>query len=214
MSIERFLRERTNKIEIIDEFKNIIISESYKKMPKYTKSKKVTTDDIIKHLLTIGNMSYISGDIYLFEHFIESLFEIININSGIINIDELLKHIYNFGIMSSHAHNINLYSIIINNIEKIIYELKEPIPINNYLYILKNLALKSEKENFDLGILEIIKTFKKINKYFINNNIQINKVYLKNILIILIYSAEKNNKEYLKNMILNEINNLITQNIK
>jgi len=214
MSIERFLRERTNKIEIIDEFKNIIISESYKKMPKYTKSKKVTTDDIIKHLLTIGNMSYISGDIYLFEHFIESLFEIININSGIINIDELLKNIYNFGIMSSHAHNINLYSIIINNIEKIIYELKEPIPINNYLYILKNLALKSEKENFDLGILEIIKTFKKISKYFINNNIQINEVYLKNILIILIYSAEKNNKEYLKNMILNEINNLITQKSK
>ena len=209
MSIKRFIDERIEKRELINELKNMIISESYKKKSKY---KKVTINDIIKHLITIGNMSYISGDMYLFEHFIESLFEIINANSGIINNDELLKHIYNFGIMSSHSHNINLYLIIINNLEKNIYGLKETLSINNYLVFFKNLALKSEKENFELGILETIKIFKKINEYFINNNIEINRIYLKNIIILLIYYAEKNKKESLKNIILNEINEIINKN--
>lgn len=206
MSFKKYVRKRSEKIELIDEIKDIILTESRKEMSIYSGFK---IDEIIKIFINIGYKSYFSGDMDIFEYFIDSLFELVSSNSEIISAEELLKYINYLGNMSIHNHNIIPFYTIITNIQKKIYELNELNTINNYLNIIKNLAFKSEKENFEIGILEILNKLKYINNYFIKNNLQINNIFLKNIIISLIYHTDMNNKEYLKNKIIAEIEDIL-----
>ena len=184
---------------LIDEFKNIILKGSTNQIKMFDKLGVSTIQGVLKYFINIGNRAYFSSDIDTFEYFIESLFNIINVENKKVENDELIEQVYHYGLISIHNFNTALYFIIVKQLKINIYELKETKYINEYLFILKNLALKSGLNNFESGVLEIINIFKDLNEYFINNDMKINRFYLKSIMISLIYSAEKNQQKSLKN---------------
>lgn len=209
MSVKIFVKERAEKRKLLSDIKKIIIKHSSKELKIFDKLNISTLDGVLELLINIGNMSYVSGDNDIFEYFIESLFDIIHADIKELNKEEIIKYIHNYGVVSAKDHDIIPYSIIIDNLKEYIFELKETKSINSYLRVLRDLALKSETNNYELGTLEALHVFRDLNEHFIEKNMHINRFYLKNIVISLISSTEISHHERLKNKVLVEANEIL-----
>jgi len=208
MSLKNFVSNRSEKIEILSQIKDIILKQSDKQLQTLKKLNISKFDEVLQIFLNIGNMSYISGDIVLFEFFIKSLFELMHAESEALDKDELMKYIQNYGLKSVKDHDIAQFSIILNNLKEYTFELKGTKNINSYLRILKNLALKSESHNYELGTFEVLSVFNELNGYFKDKKMDINRFYLHNNLISLMSSAEINHHERLKYRILKDFDEI------
>lgn len=204
MSLKRYLKERQEKRKLLSEIKDIIIDKSNKKIKNLKKFNINSIDEVMKMHVNIGNTTYLSGNNDAFEYYIESLFEIINAKCDNLNNDDLLENIKKYGVMSAHNYNIITYSIILNSIKKQIIKLSDLQSINQYIKILGELALITENINYEEAIMEALQAIKEIHDYMIDENMQVNKVYLQNIIISLIHSAGINQHEYLKRIIITE----------
>jgi hypothetical protein len=166
-------------------------------------------EDDIHILNNIGSMAYFSGNIDVFDYYIE---QILNLHKSIYD-NEKKSIFYNvfrdYCIISVSSYNLIFYRILINSIKKEIMKMKNPVEIRNYLKILKSLSEHALKNNFDEGILYFTDIYKSINQYFVKNNMNISKIHLKMILLNLFISSEILNKESIKNYIITETNNLL-----
>lgn len=209
MSIKKYVRERHEKRKLLSEMKNIIIEEPKKEFKTLRQLNINTISEVMEMYINIGNMSYISGDNDLFEYFIESLFDIINAAPEKFNERELVKYIYKYGLMSSRNYNITPYCIILSNIKTNVFKSEDMQIINQYLKILENLAITSEAHNYESGTMETLHILKDIDDYLKEKNMEVNRFYLKNIVISVIHSAEKNQHEHLKDKIVAESNEIL-----
>ncbi len=214
MSLKRYLKERQEKRKLLSEIKNIITDESYKKLKNLKKFNINSIDEVMKMYFNIGNTTFLSGNNDAFEYFIESLFEIINAKCDNLNNNDLLENIKKYGVMSAHNYNIITYSIILNAIKRQIFTLADLQSINQYIKILGELALISENINYEEAVMEALQAIKEIHDYMIDKNMQVNRVYLQNIIISIIHSARINQHEYLKRIIITETKDkLMLQNV-
>lgn len=202
MSIKKYINEGMEKRKVIEEIQTIILEEDEKGTRRGRREQ--SAQILIKLLINIGNQAYTLGDIETFESFTSSLFELMDYEIEGIESEEIFKHIRNFVLMSTHSHSIYLYSIILEKFSKSLTQIKDAELVNNYLQILKEIALSSITNNFEIGVLEVVNTFKTINNFFIENKMYISSLYLKNLMVLLIYSAEKYQYDQLKIKIINE----------
>lgn len=209
MSVKRYVKERHTKRELLLEIKKMIIEESSEEMKTFEILNVNTVDEVMRQFINIGNMSYFCGDNDAFEYFIESLFDIVNAEPNGIDSEELIKRIYHYSLMSAQNYDIIAYSVILNNIKKNILKLTEAQPVNQYLMILKDLAVISVSNNLKAGIMEALHAFRGINDHFVDNKMHINRMYLKNIIISIVYSAEKSRHEKLKDTLLAESSEIL-----
>lgn len=202
MSVKHLVKERAEKRKLLSEIKEAILEGPNKKMNTFKKLNIRTLDEALSLLINIGNMSFVSGDNDIFEPFIEALYEIVHANIEGLEKERLIKYIHNYGLRSAKDHDIIPYSIVLKNLKEHVLDLRETRSVNAYLGILKNLALKSETSNYELGTLEALRVFRELNGHFADNGMHVNKFYLKSIMISLMSSAETNRHERLKHKIL------------
>jgi len=201
MSIKKYINEGMEKRKVIEEIQSIILEDE----KNHRRGRKEQPAPVLmKLLINIGNQAYTLGDIETFESFASSLFELMDYEIEGIESEEIFKHIRNFVLMSTHSHNIYLYSIILEKFAGSLIQTQDAEMVNSYLQILRELALGSITNNFELGVLEVVNTFKTINDYFIGNQMYISSLYLKNLMVMLIYSAERYQHDQLKTKILDE----------
>ncbi len=208
MSVKDLIKERSEKRKLLSEIKLIILKDPQKRIKDFKKMNVKTIDDVLGLFINIGNMAYFSGDNDTFEFFMDSLFDVMHMNLEL-DREKMIKCIYNYGLLSVHNHDVIPYSIILNNFRKTIFKLTETITINNHLRILKDLALSSEINNYELGIVDVLNVFKDLNDHFRDKNMNVNRLYLQNIVISLISSSESNHHERFKNTMLTETKKLL-----
>lgn len=209
MSLKRYLKEREEKRKLLSEIRDIIIDEPNKKIKNLKKFNISTIDEVMKMYINIGNTTYSSGDNDAFEYYIESLFEIIKAKCEDFNNNDLIKNIKKYGIMSAHNYNIIKYSIILNIIKRHVFKLEDLQSINQYIKLLGDFTLIAENNNYEEAVMETLQVIKKIHDYLIDKSMHVNVVYLKNIIISLIHSAEINQHEYLKKIIIMEVKDIL-----
>lgn len=209
MSVKNLIKERTEKRRQLSEIKEAILEGQNKKKNKFKKLNIRTLDEALSLLINIGNMSFVSGDNDIFEPFIEALFEILNADIKGLEKERLIKYIHNYGLRSAKDHDIIPFLIVLKNLKEPVLNLKETASVNAYLRILKNLVLKSETANYELGTLEVLRMFRELNGHFTDNDMHVNKFYLKSITISLMSSAETNRHERLKHKILAGAKNIL-----
>jgi hypothetical protein len=209
MSVKHLVKERAEKRKLLSEIKEAILEGPNKKRNTFKKLNIRTLDEALSLLINIGNMSFVSGDNDVFEPFIEALYEIVQADIEGLEKERLIKYIHNYGLRSAKDHDIIPYSIVIKNLKEHVLDLRETRSVNAYLGILKNLALKSETSNYELGTLEALRVFREFNGHFNDNAMYVNKFYLKSIMISLMSSAETNRHERLKHKILAEAKEIL-----
>jgi hypothetical protein len=209
MSVKKYVKEQHEKRKLLLKLKNIIIEEPKKEFKTLKQLDIKTLSEVMEMYINIGNMSYFTGDNDIFEYFIESLFDIINAAPVKFNEEELIKYIYKYGFMSSRNYNITPYCIILSNIKSNIFRSEDMQLINQHLDMLENLAMTSEEHNYESGTMETLHILKDIDDYLKKKNMEVNRFYLKNIIISVIHSAEKNQHEHLKDKIVAESNEIL-----
>jgi hypothetical protein len=208
MSSRKFIRDRIEKRELIDDLKNAILSGSEGRVRGFEKLGANSINDVLDLMISVGNTAYTTGEIDVFNYFIGSLFDIVNSNAEI-DLDELLESIFQFGVMSTYSYDIYSYSIILENFVDYTCSLKEMETIEQNLHILKKLALESDKKGFDSGVLQVAVAFKDIADYLQKENMLLSRFFLKNHLISMIYTVDKKKKEDLKENIIREIGEIL-----
>jgi len=209
MSVKKFINELAEKRKLIDEMTNLILSGSSKKLRKFHKIDMDTPEEVVKFFINIGNMSFYSGDYDTFQYFVDSLFKIMYEEDDWIDSNEVMKYICDYVLVSIHNHNVYSYSIIMNKLKEYVYKQEEIEEINQSLRILKDLALNSVSTNFILGFNVLSEIFKDINSHFKMNDMHVSSLFLKNIIISLIYNAQINHNENIKNKIILETSEVL-----
>lgn len=209
MSVKNFIKEREEKQRLLLELKNIILKEDSRGLKIFKKLNIKDFDEVLKLFVNIGNTSYVSGDNYIFEYFVESLFEMINADPEELDKEEIIKYIHNYGIMSAQNYDIISYSTIVEGFKENIVMQEETKVINYHLKILRELASKAVALNFELGVLEVLNALRDIHGRFVDDDKQVNGLYLMNTIISLIYSAERSRNLDLKEKIIFETNGVL-----
>ena len=207
MSIKKYISEGMEKQKVMEEIFNILTEEDDRNIRRGRKEQSMET--IVNLLINIGNQAYTQGDLDTFKNFISTIFDLMDYEIPSIKTDDLLKHVRNFVLMSTHNHNIYTYSTIMEQFNMSLRKITDAQIIYEYLQILRELALGSIRNNFELGVLEVVSTFRSINNHFTENQMYISSLYLKNLMVMLIYSAEKYRHEQLKEKIIEETLNFL-----
>jgi hypothetical protein len=202
MSIKKYISESLEKQKVMEEIYNILTEDDERNVRRGRREQSMET--IVNLLINIGNQAYTQGDLDTFKHFISTLFELMDYELDNIKTEDLLKHVRYFVLMATHNHNIYTYSTIMEQFNQSLRKIDDSQIVNEYLQILRELALGSIRNNFELGVLEVVKTFRSINDHFSENKMHISSLYLKNLMIMLIYSAEKYQYDQLKQTIIEE----------
>ncbi len=202
MSVKNFLRERAGNKELLHEIKSIILEDSPSSINGFRKSGVSSIEDFVDLFMNMGNMAYHTGDIELFDEFIGALFELIDSGSDEIDSEQMMRYIYNYGAMAARGLDIYPFVAIMKNLVFRLYEEKGVEEINESLRVIRSMALKSDKSDFELGTMEVVDALKEINDHLLSNELHVNRVYLQNIVISLVYSSERNQHEDTKTRIL------------
>jgi hypothetical protein len=199
MKINDYLKGLTNKRNLIDEVKEVIINGSIQKNKTLRKSGITTEEDVFGLLINHGSISLSSGDIDAFRHFIAALYEIMEANPSYV--EKISEHVERFSYLVARERNVYNLSSIIQPIIGNIQSLETMDSVNEDLKSLGKLASICEGENFDAGVLEVIQSLGVLHKHFEDEGKHVNDVYLKNLVISIIASVErKGNRELLEQL--------------
>jgi len=189
MSIKEFIRGRSKKRKLIDEFRKTIVSGAIQKNKTFRKAGITTKDEALQLMINVGFELYSSGDIDTFRHFIDSLYDIIDSDQSISG--EVTGHIEKFGIMTSRDHHYYHFSSVVRATEEHTSELRAVESVNGGLKTLGVLASMCQKEEFEEGVLEVLEALLGLHSFFEEEDMQVNVLYLKNVVISIIASAER-----------------------
>ena len=199
MKINDYLKGLTNKRNLIDEVKDIIINGSIQKNKTLRKSGITTEEDVFGLLINHGSISLSSGDIDTFRHFIEALYEIREDNPSYS--EKISEHVERFSYLVARERNVYNLSSIIQPLIVDIQSLETVESVNVELKSLGKLASICEGEGFDAGVLEVIQALRALHEHFEDEEKHVNDVYLKNLVISIIASVEmKGNRELLEQL--------------
>lgn len=199
MKIKDYLQGLTDKRNLIDEVKDVIINGSIQKNKTLRKSGITMEEDIFGLLINHGSISLSSGDIDTFRHFMEALYEIMEANTSYG--EKISEHVERFIYLVARKRNVYNLSSIIQPIIGNIQTLETMESVNEDLKSLGKLASICEGEGFDAGVLEVIQSLMALHEHFEDEGKHVNDVYLKNLVISIIASVErKGNRELLEQL--------------
>jgi len=211
MSLKNFIRAKKDKKKVVNEIVDIIKNGSSLNQKTIRKNGEVSFDEAFSYLLDIGSMSCSSGDLSVFSHFIESLFDVLNEIDGDKR-SKLIEAVYNFGFMFAHAHNAYYYDAILRSLERGVTELYGPDEVRAYLEILKMLSINSLREGFEAGVQKALTIIRGLNGHFVERGQEISNLYLKSVLIHILSKVDELKLKDLKYAILNEAGDIIRFN--
>ncbi|UCD45095.1 MAG: hypothetical protein JSV27_00890 [Candidatus Bathyarchaeota archaeon] len=187
MSIKEFIRRRSKKRRLLDEFRKTIVSGVLQKNKMFRNAGITTMEGALQLMINAGLELYSSGDIDSFGHFIDSLYDIIDSDQSISG--EVLGHIEKFGIMASRDHHYYHFSSVVRATEEHTSELRVVESVNSGLKTLGVLASMCMKDEFEEGVLEVLEALLGLHSFFEEEEMQVNMLYLKNVVISIIASA-------------------------
>jgi hypothetical protein len=207
MEIKNYLQGLTNKRNLIDEVKDILINGSIQKNKTLKKSGITTEEGVFDLLINHGSISLSSGDIGIFRYFIEALYEIMEANP--FYSERISEHFERFCYLVSRERNVYNLSSIVQPIISKIHSSETMESVNENLKTLGKLALICEGEGFDAGVLEVIQALSRLHERFENEGKHINDIYLKNQVITIIASVERRGNRVLKEQLSSQTRKLI-----
>lgn len=207
MKIKDYLQGRTNKRNVIDEVKDIIINGSIQKNKTLRKSGITTEENVFRLLINHGSISLSSGDIDTFRYFMEALYEIIEANPSYS--EKISEHVERFSYLVARERNVYNLSSIIQPLIGNIQSLETMESVNKDLKSLGKLAVICEGEGFDAGVLEVIQALRALHKHFEDEEKHVNDVYLKNTVISIIASVERKGNSELMEQVMYQTRELL-----
>ena len=199
MTIKRFMKERAENAALIDEVKDILLDGSPKKMSKYRKFGVETANGFLRLLMSLGNTAFHSGDPELTGRFLGALFELAA--SGVLDENTLMGRTREYGLRAIHGFDYDSFAVILDGFLKYIICLRETVSVIMCLEILNKLFRRAVSEGYEAGMAKLVNVCGELDEHFAKEGLHVNRFYLKNLIITLIYFAGRDGDESLRSRI-------------
>jgi len=196
VAVKRFMKERSERAALIDEVKDILLDGSPKKISKYRKFGLETANGLLKFLMSLGNTAFHSGDPELTGRFLGALFELAA--SGVIDENTLMGRIREYGLRAIHGFDYDSFVVILDGFLKYIYCLRETASVIMCLKILKKLFSGAVSEGYEAGMVKLVNVCAELDEHFEKEGLHVNRFYLRNLIISLVYFAGLDGDEPLR----------------
>jgi hypothetical protein len=207
VAVKRFMKERAERAALIDEVKGVLIDGSPKRLGRYRKYGLESADDFHGFFMNLGNLAFHSGDSEVIGRFLESLFELTG--SGVVESGEVLKRIHHYGLRSIHEFDIDLYELILGSFVDYVCGLRETVPLNSCLGVLRGLAQGAVSAGFEAGVLALLDVLTKLDEHFEAEGLLVSRFYLRNVVIALVCFAGRRGDESLRNRVVDGVGGIL-----
>jgi hypothetical protein len=149
--------------------------------------------------MNLGNTAFHSGDPELTGRFLGALFELAA--SGVLDEDTLVGRIREYGLRAIHGFDYDSFAVIIDGFLEYIYCLKETVSVIKCLKVLKKLYRGAISEGYEVGMAKLVDVCAELDEYFEKEGLHVNRFYLRNLIISLVYFAGRDGDESLRSRI-------------
>lgn len=149
--------------------------------------------------MNIGNTAFYSGDTVTIRHFLQAIFELAV--SGVLDEDTFLGRIQHFGLRSIHRFDYDSFALTLDGFIEYMCGLRETVSVNMCLQVLKKLSHGAVSKDNETCIAKLIDMFAELNEHFEAESMHVNRFYLRNLVISLVYFAGRVGGESLKNRV-------------
>lgn len=200
MSIKKYMRDRVEKESLIDEVKDILLDGSPKELSKYRKFGLESVHGFLKLLLSLGNTAFNSGDPEVIERFMRALCELTV--SGVLDKDTYLGRIQHYGLRTIHGFDYDSFTVILDRFLDYIYGLKETDSVIASLKVLKRFSRGVVSEGYEAGMVKLVDMFAELDEFFETEGMRVNRFYLRNVVISMVYFAGRDGDESLRKRVI------------
>ena len=211
MAVKRFMKERSERAALIDEVKDILLDGSPNKISKYRKFGLETANGLLRLLMSLGNTAFHSGDPELTGHFLGALFELAA--SGVLDENTLVGRIREYGLRAIHGFDYDSFAVILDGLLKYIYCMKETVSVIKCLKVLKKFYRGAISESYEAGMAKLVDVCSELDEHFVKEGLHINRFYLRNLIISLVYFAGQDGDESLRSRIVAALMNTLADDI-
>jgi hypothetical protein len=184
MAIKRFVSEQSERKRLIDEFREVLVSGSSRSV------KGVGTFDVGGYLaffLSLGNTAYRYGDVDVFEHYLRSLFEVVEAGLGGMDYAGLVERVRGFGIRSIRDYDLDMFGAVVEVVAERVFSMRDVGEIGGQLEFLQDLGLYSAETGFDGGVLAVVNVFRLLGVHFVDEGLGVSSMSLKNRVVGLVH---------------------------
>jgi hypothetical protein len=184
MAIERFMRERSESTEFIDELRDVIVGESSKRVKGIGDGGKGV---YMRFFLSVGNTAYRSGDADVFEYYLRSLFEVVKAGPEGVNCDSLLERVRGYGFRSLRDFDLAMFGAVVEVVVEGIFSMRDVGEIGGRLEFLRDLGLHSVDAGFEGGVLAVVDVYRLLGVHFEDKGLGVSSMSLKGHVVGLVH---------------------------
>jgi len=208
VAVKRFMKERSERVALIDEVRGVLLDGSPKMLGRYRKYGLESADDFLGFFMNLGNQAFHSGDSEVIWRFLGSLFELAD--SGVVDGGEVLGRVRHYGLRSIHMFDIDLYELILGSFVDYVCELRETISLNSCLGVLRGLAQGGVSAGFDVGVLALVGVLVRLDDHFEAEGLRVSRFYLRNVVIALVCFAGRRGDESLRSRVVDGVEGILS----
>ena len=184
MAIKRFVRERSERTEFIDELRDVLVGGSSKRV------KGVGDGGVgvyLRFFLSVGNTAYRSGDADVFEYYLRSLFEVVEAGPEGVDCADLVGRVRSYGFRSIRDFDLAMFGAVVEVVAERVFSMRDVGEIGGRLEFLRDLGLRSAEAGFEGGVLGVVDVFRLLGVHFEGEGLGVSSMSLKSHVVGLVH---------------------------
>jgi hypothetical protein len=206
MALKKFFDERSERIELIKNLKEALISGSSDSVQNI---KVGNQSEYLSFFLSLGNMSYKSGDADYFEYFLKAMYQVIQAKPQGINLVSLERRLRDYAFRSIRAYDLAMFDAVVEVIVDSICSIRNVVQIDESLDFLHAISVRATESDFEEGVYAIVDKYGFLEGHFVDQELGVSLMSLRNHIIVLVHYLGNASKGTLQKRVISNVNSFM-----
>ncbi len=206
MALKKFFEERSERIELIKNLKEALISGSSDSVQNIEVGNQ---SEYLSFFLSLGNMAYKSGDADYFEYFLKAMYQVIQAKPRGINLVSLERRLSDYAFRSIRAYDLAMFDAVVEVVIDSICSIRNVAQIDESLDFLHVMSVRSTESDFEEGVFAIVDKFGLLEGHFIDQELAVSLMSLRNHIVVLVHYLGNTAKGTLQKRVISNVNSYI-----
>jgi hypothetical protein len=206
MALKKFFDERSERIELIKNLKEALISGSSDSIQNIEVGNQ---SEYLSFFLSLGNMAYKSGDADYFEYFLKAMYQVIQAKPRGINLVSLKRRLRDYAFRSIRAFDLAMFDAVVEVVVDNICSIENAARIDDSLAFLHAMSVRATESDFEEGVYAIVDKFGLLEGHFIDQDLAVSLMSLRNYIVVFVHYLGSVNKSNLQNRVISNVNDFM-----
>jgi hypothetical protein len=206
MALKKFFDERSERIELIKNLKEALISGSSDSIQNIEVGNQ---SEYLSFFLSLGNMAYKSGDADYFEYFLKAMYQVIQAKPRGINLVSLKRRLRDYAFRSIRAFDLAMFDAVVEVVVDNICSIENAAQIDDSLDFLHAMSVRATEWDFEEGVYAIVDKFGLLEGHFIDQELAVSLMSLRNYIVVLVHYLGSVNKSNLQKRVISNVSDFM-----